>query len=78
MGIFDEAKGHLDANETQVEAGVDAAADFIDEKTGGQFSEAIDQAQTFAKEWVGTQSEAADAKTAEFAEKWDGDTPDTK
>ncbi|MFV0408006.1 MAG: antitoxin [Propioniciclava sp.] len=57
MGIFDEVKGHIDANEAQVEAGIDAAGDFIDDKTGGKFSEAVDKAQDAAKDWVGEPNE---------------------
>lgn len=53
MGIFDEVKGQLDANEDQVEAGIDAVGDFIDDKTGGKFSDVVDQAQDAAKDWVG-------------------------
>ena len=54
MGLFDEIKdkateliqGHSD----QVDDAVDKAGDFIDEKTGGQFSGQVDAAQEKAKE----------------------------
>ena len=77
MGIFDDIKGHADANEAQVEAGVDQAGDAIDEHTGGKYAEHVDKAQQAAKDWVGApQNEAIpgdDAPAEGFARDWTGD-----
>ena len=35
MGIFDKAKDALGDNPDQVESGIDKAADFADDRTGG-------------------------------------------
>ncbi|WP_152363455.1 antitoxin [Microlunatus speluncae] len=53
MGIFDKAKDMLGDNQESVDQGIDQAADFVDEKTGGQHSEQIDQGADFAKEQAG-------------------------
>jgi len=50
MGIFDKAKEMLGDNQEGVEQGIDKAADFVDEKTGGQHSEQIDQGADFVKD----------------------------
>ena len=36
MGIFDDIKGQIDANEERIEAVIDDAADFIKEKKIGR------------------------------------------
>lgn len=62
MGIFDDIKNHADANEAQVEGGIDQAGDLIDSRTGGQHAAHVDQAQDFLKDRIGAPSEApADA-----------------
>ncbi|HHU38499.1 MAG TPA: antitoxin [Propionibacterium sp.] len=53
MGIFDDIKGKADANEANVEAVVDQAGDFINEKTGGQHADKVEQATDFLKDNIG-------------------------
>lgn len=53
MGIFDKAKDLLGDNAEAVDGVVDQAADVVDEKTGGKFSEQIDQGAEVAKDKVG-------------------------
>ena len=50
MGIFDRAKDALSGHSEQVEAVVDKAGDFIDEKTEGKYAEQVDKGQQVAKE----------------------------
>lgn len=50
MGIFDRAKEALSGHGEQVEAVVDKAGDFIDEKTEGKYAEKVDKGQQMAKE----------------------------
>jgi ABC-type transporter Mla subunit MlaD len=50
MGIFDKAKDALDDNIEQVDAGIDKAADFVDDKTGNKYTEQIDQGAEFVKD----------------------------
>jgi hypothetical protein len=50
MGIFDKAKDALGDNIEQVDAGIDKAADFVDDKTGDKYSEQIDQGAEFVKD----------------------------
>ncbi|MFP5415717.1 MAG: antitoxin [Actinomycetes bacterium] len=77
MGIFDDIKGHADANEAQVEAGIDQAGDVIDERTGGKFAEHVDKAQQAGKDWVGSPQDESvpgtEATNEGFARDWTGD-----
>ena len=50
MGIFDRAKEALGRHNEQVEAVIDKAGDFIDEKTEGKYVEQVDQGQQLAKD----------------------------
>jgi hypothetical protein len=50
MGIFDRAKEALSGHSEQVEAVIDKAGDFIDEKTDGKYAEHVDQGQEIAKD----------------------------
>jgi MT0933-like antitoxin protein len=50
MGIFDRAKEALSGHSEQVEAVIDRAGDFLDEKTEGKYAEQVDQGQQMAKE----------------------------
>ena len=55
MGIgdfVDKAKDLASENEDAVKDGIDKAADFADEKTGGQHSEHIDKGAEAAKDFV--------------------------
>lgn len=52
MGIFDKAKDALGDNPDQVESGIDKAADFADERTGGTHADQIDSGADHAKDRV--------------------------
>jgi hypothetical protein len=52
MGIFDKAKDALGDNSGQVDAGIDKAADVVDEKTGNRYTEESDQGAEFVKDKV--------------------------
>jgi hypothetical protein len=52
MGIFDKAKDALGDNIEQVDAGIDKAADFVDDKTGNKYTEPIDQGADFVKDKI--------------------------
>ena len=64
MGIFDDIKGQIDANEERIEAVIDDAADFIKEKTGGQFADKVDQATEFLKDSIGSPNDAPEQPQA--------------
>jgi hypothetical protein len=68
MGIFDDIKGTADANEEKIEAVIDQAGDFIDEKTGGRYAEQVDQAQAFLKDQIG-QKESEQARAEPVADQ---------
>ena len=53
MGIFDRAKETLSGHNEQVEAVIDKAGDFIDQKTEGKYAEQVDQGQEMAKDKLG-------------------------
>ena len=57
MGIFDDIKNAVAEHEAELESAIDKAADFIDEKTGGQFAGHLDQAQEFLKDNIGDEHE---------------------
>jgi hypothetical protein len=48
--LKDKAKDVLGDHGDKVDQGVDKAGDFVDEKTGGKYSEQVDQGQQKAKE----------------------------
>jgi hypothetical protein len=50
MGIFDKAKDAIGEHSEQVDAGVDKAGDFVDEKTDSKYVEQVDQGQEMAKD----------------------------
>jgi hypothetical protein len=52
MGIFDKAKDALGDNPDQVEGGIDKAAEFADERTGGTHADQIDSGADMAKDRV--------------------------
>ena len=52
MGIFDKVSDLAAQNADKVEAAIEQAGDFVDDKTGGKFAGQVDQAQQFAKEQV--------------------------
>ena len=49
MGIFDRAKEALSGHSEQVEAVVDKAGDFVDEKTEGKYAEQVDKVRTWPR-----------------------------
>lgn len=53
MGIFDDIKKAVDDNEEKIEAAIDKAADFVDQKTEGKYAGQVDQAQNFLKDKIG-------------------------
>jgi hypothetical protein len=69
MGIFDKAKDALGNNIEQVDAGIDKAADFVDDKTGNKYTEQIDQGAEFVKDKLedfanGDAAQASDSPVA--------------
>jgi antitoxin protein of toxin-antitoxin system len=70
MGIFDKAKDALGDNIEQVDAGIDKAADFVDDKTGDKYREQVDQGAEFVKDKLeefandSTTASASDTPTA--------------
>lgn len=50
MEIFDKVKQAAASNSEQVEARVDQAGDFVDQKTDDKHKGQVDQAQDFAKD----------------------------
>lgn len=60
MGIFDDIKNAADANEAQVEGGIDKVGDAVDGRTGGQYAGQVDQAQEFLKDQIGAPHEPAE------------------
>ncbi|MHA6524780.1 antitoxin [Tessaracoccus sp. G1721] len=50
MGLFDNIGDLAKQHEEQIEAAIDKAGDFVDEKTGGQYAAQVDQAQDFAND----------------------------
>lgn len=52
MEIFDKAKEAVASNSEQVEAAVDQAGDFVDQKTDNKYQGQVDQAQDFVKDQV--------------------------
>lgn len=52
MSILDKLKGLLKGKGDQADAAIDKAADAIDDKTGGKYSDKIDDVADKAKEVV--------------------------
>jgi len=50
MGIFDKAKDAMGEHGEQVDAGIDKAGDFVDEKTDNKYVGQVDQGQEMAKD----------------------------
>jgi hypothetical protein len=50
MGIFDKAKDALGDNIEHADAGIDKAADFVDDRTGNKYDQQIDQGSEFVKD----------------------------
>jgi MT0933-like antitoxin protein len=50
MGIFDRAKDAPSSQRQQLDAAVENAGDFADEKTEGKYAEQVDKGQELARE----------------------------
>jgi MT0933-like antitoxin protein len=50
MGIFDKAKDAMGEHGEQVDAGIEKAGDFVDERTDSKHVDQVDQGQEMAKE----------------------------
>jgi ABC-type transporter Mla subunit MlaD len=50
MGLLDTIKSALKGKDKEIDAGIDKAADVVDDKTGGQHTEKIDDAAEKAKD----------------------------
>lgn len=57
MGIFDKAKDAaqkgVEEHGEQVDQGIDQAGDFVNDKTGGKYSDQVDQGGQMAKDQLG-------------------------
>jgi TRAP-type mannitol/chloroaromatic compound transport system substrate-binding protein len=50
--FIDKAKDMMSGNKDKVKDGVEKAADMVDEKTGGKFSDQVDKGEETAKDFV--------------------------
>ena len=50
MGIFDRAKDALSSQRQQLDAAIENAGDFADEKTEGKYAEQVDKGQEMARD----------------------------
>lgn len=50
--LREKAEGFIDENADKIKDGIEKAGDFVDEKTGGRFSEQVDNVQTGAANLV--------------------------
>ena len=60
MGIFDKAKDALGDHPDQVDSGIDKAADFADDRTGGAHADQISSGADLAKDRVADYLGSAD------------------
>lgn len=60
MGFLDDAMEQLGEHAGEVADGIDKVGDFVDDKTGGKYSQYVDQAQEAAKDWVADQADKKD------------------
>jgi len=52
MGLLDSVKGFVKGNKDKVHDGIDKAAELVDDKTKGKYSDKVDTVQGKAKEAV--------------------------
>ena len=57
MGLFDKVKGLAGQHADKVEGAIDKAADVVDQKTGGKYSDRIDKGTEAAKGFLGDEGE---------------------
>jgi hypothetical protein len=50
MGIFDRAKDALSGQREHLDAAVEKAGDFVDEKTEGKYAEQVDKGQEMTRD----------------------------
>lgn len=67
MSIMDKAKGLLGKNRDKAKAGVDKAADVIDDKTGGKHSDQIESGAEKVKDVIDGLADGADAAATDAA-----------
>ena len=67
MGLFDKAGDLAKQHADKIEAGIEQAGDFVDERTGGKYAEHVDQAQVLANAQLDklTGADAAPPETAD-------------
>jgi hypothetical protein len=53
MGLFDKAKDLISEHDDKVDAALEKAGDFVDDKTGGKHGDHIAKAVDFAQEHTG-------------------------
>ncbi|HEX6337878.1 MAG TPA: antitoxin [Jiangellaceae bacterium] len=64
VGEFkDKISDAVDKHGDKIKKGVDKAADFADEKTGGKYSEHIDKAQEAVADWTDSDEAGSEATT---------------
>jgi MT0933-like antitoxin protein len=56
MGFMDKVKGLLSQNSDKVDAAIDKAGDFVDDKTQGKYSDVVDKVQDAARKAVDEES----------------------
>jgi uncharacterized protein YjbJ (UPF0337 family) len=52
MGLLDKAKSLLSQNKDKANDAVDKGGDFVDDKTGGKYTDKVDTAQDKAKDLI--------------------------
>ena len=53
MGIFDKAKDLIQGHEGQVDEGLDKGEEFVDERTGSQYTEQIGKGKDLLEDQLG-------------------------
>jgi len=48
-----KAKDYANQHDDKIDAGVDRAGEFVDDKTGGKYADKVDQGQDFIKDRTG-------------------------
>jgi|GEM_PF-3281481 len=57
MSVMDKLKNMVGKNEEKAGEAVDKATSYVDEKTGGKYSDKVEQAGQKAHEYIDSQSE---------------------
>lgn len=57
MGLFDKAQEAAQEHSEEVEGAAEKVGEFVDEKTGGQFSDQIETGQEKLSEFLGNEGE---------------------